>query len=324
MTILVTGAAGFIGYHTCLALINRGEQVVGIDNLNEYYDVDLKKARLKNLKKHKQFKFRKLDITKEDRVVKLIKDNKIKRVIHLAAQAGVRYSLEHPEAYINSNINGHFSILNACIKTGCEHLIYASSSSVYGNDTKSPFLEKNPTKHPISLYAATKLSDELMSDTYTHLHGLTQTGLRFFTVYGPYGRPDMAYYKFTKAICEDKEITVYNDGDMSRDFTYIDDIVDGIMLSLDNPPLGVLHSSGHQVFNLARGQSINLLEFVNVIERSLGKKAKIKFAPMQPGDVKDTYASIDKSVGWLGYNPQTSIYRGIPQFVSWYKSYYNL
>jgi len=318
MTILVTGAAGFIGYHVCEALLTRGEKVIGIDNLNDYYNVKLKRARLKNLKKHKHFSFKKIDITNQKSLSKIV-TNDINRVIHLAAQAGIRYSLENPTAYIQSNIVGHFNILDACSKlNNFKHLVYASSSSVYGGNKDLPFSIEDRVDQPVSLYAATKRADELISHTYSHLYDLPQTGLRFFTVYGPWGRPDMAYYSFTKDIFEEKLIQIFNYGDMKRDFTYIDDIVFGVLAALDNPPIG------HQLYNLGNHQSEPLMRFIEVIENSVGKKALIDFRPMQLGDVKETYANIKESRNDLGFEPTVSIDKGIPLFVDWYRKYHKV
>lgn len=317
MTILVTGAAGFIGYHVCEALLARGEEVIGIDDLNNYYDTNLKRARLANLNKHKHFSFRFLNIIDQPKLEKAMKN--VDQVVHLAAQAGIRYSLENPTAYIESNILGHFAILEACRNLNqCKHLVYASSSSVYGGNTNLPFTIEDRVDQPISIYAATKRAGELMSYTYSHLYNLPQTGLRFFTVYGPWGRPDMAYYIFTKAIFEEKPIRVFNNGNMKRDFTYIDDIVSGVLSTLDNPPIG------HKLYNLGNSKSEQLMHFIEVIEDAVGKKARIKKLPMQPGDVKETYADIKSSIQDLNFNPTTTIEEGIPKFVDWYRKYHKV
>ena len=321
MTILITGAAGFIGYHVSNKLLERGEKVIGIDNLNNYYDINLKKDRLKNLNQNLNFTFYNTDISNKESLDLLRNQHKdIKNIIHLAAQAGVRYSLENPFAYINSNLVGHATILETCRNLdNFEHLVYASSSSVYGGNKKLPFSTSDTVDHPLSLYAATKKSDELLSHSYSHLYNIPTTGLRFFTVYGPWGRPDMATFLFTKAISEGKPIDVFNNGDMHRDFTYIDDIVEGTISALDNPAQG---KPPYKVYNLGNNNSENLMDFIGLIEESLGKKAEINFKPMHPGDVKETYADIEDTKKDLGFSPKTSIQQGLPKFVEWYKSYY--
>ena len=317
MTVFVTGAAGFVGYHVCEALLARGDEVIGIDNLNNYYDTNLKRARLANLNKHKYFSFEFLNIIDQPKLEKAMKD--ADQIVHLAAQAGIRYSMEEPLAYIDSNILGHINVLEACRNLNqCKHLVYASSSSVYGENTTLPFSVDDRVDQPISLYAATKRAGELMSYTYSHLYDLPQTGLRFFTVYGPWGRPDMAYYSFTKAIFEEKPIRVFNHGNMKRDFTYIDDIVSGVLSALDNPP------TEHKLYNLGNSRSELLMHFIEVIEDAVGKKAIIDLQPMQPGDVKETYADIKSSIQDLNFNPTTTIDEGIPRFVSWYRKYYKV
>lgn len=324
--ILVTGAAGFIGFHTAMRLLGQGEHVVGIDNVNDYYDVRLKEARLEKLKAHKNFTFVKLDIADKEAMEKLWQDHgPFTRVIHLAAQAGVRYSLENPYAYINSNIIGHLIILELCRHTkGFEHLVYASSSSVYGGNKKLPFSVQDRVDTPISLYAATKRSDELMSHTYSHLFNIPQTGLRFFTVYGPWGRPDMALFIFTKAMCEGKKLPVFNNGKMKRDFTYIDDIVSGIIGTLHNPPKETQGQAPARVLNIGNTKSENLMDFIALIEKELGKKADIEFLPMQDGDVSETYADVAETTEITGYKPTTSINEGVPKFIAWYKEYYKV
>ena len=326
MSIFITGVAGFIGYHVCEALLKRGETIIGVDNLNSYYDVQLKKARLNKLKRHKKFTFHRLDITDGKLIEETMGDSgDVDKVIHLAAQAGVRYSLENPTAYIETNILGHFSVLKACIRLeSCQHLVYASSSSVYGGNTDLPFSINDRVDHPVSIYAATKRADELISDSYSHLYRLPQTGLRLFTVYGPWGRPDMAYYSFTKAIFEGKPIRVFNYGDMKRDFTYIDDIVNGVLAALDSPPVDNTISPPHKIYNLGNNKSESLMHFINVIENAVGKKAIIDLQPMQPGDVKETYADITESKNDLNFKPTISIDEGIPRFVSWFKEYYRV
>lgn len=324
--ILVTGAAGFIGFHSSMRLLEAGESVVGIDNLNNYYDVTLKEARLKKLQEHANFTFVKIDISDKDGMEKLwVEQGAFTRVIHLAAQAGVRYSLENPHAYINSNIMGHLNIIEQCRHTkGFEHLVYASSSSVYGGNTKLPFSVQDRVDSPISIYAATKKSDELMSHAYSHLFRIPQTGLRFFTVYGPWGRPDMALFIFTKAICEGKKLPVFNNGQMKRDFTYIDDIVSGIIGVLKNPPTVEDGKTPARVLNIGNTKSENLMDFVKLIENELGKKADIEFMPMQDGDVHETYADVSETTAITGYKPTTSINEGVPKFIEWYKTYYRI
>lgn len=319
-TILVTGAAGFIGFSVAERLLQDGHKVVGIDNLNDYYDVALKDARLNILKQHPGFDFVKIDISdKEGMDAFWTQKGPFTKVIHLAAQAGVRYSLENPHTYVTSNSMGHLVLMDLCRHTdGFEHFVYASSSSVYGANSKLPFSVKDPVDHPVSLYAATKRGCEMMSESYARLYKMPQTGLRFFTVYGPWGRPDMALYSFTKNILDGKPIEVFNGGEMKRDFTYIDDIVSGVIASLNTPPEGDVP---HRLFNLGNTKSENLMDFVHLIEKATGKKAEIEFKEMQKGDVHETYADIAESRDILGYNPKTSIEEGVPQFVDWYKSY---
>ncbi|MDA0782550.1 MAG: NAD-dependent epimerase/dehydratase family protein [Rickettsiales bacterium] len=322
MTILITGAAGFIGYHVAKKLLERGEKIIGIDNLNDYYDVNLKKDRLELLKQSINFAFYHTDISGANVINDIAsKHRDINKVVHLAAQAGVRYSLENPFAYINSNLVGHAVILEMCRNLdNFEHLVYASSSSVYGGNTKLPFSTKDSVDHPLSLYAATKKADELLSHSYSHLYNIPTTGLRFFTVYGSWGRPDMATFLFTKAISEGKPIDVFNNGDMRRDFTYIDDIVEGTISALDNPPSG---KPPYKVYNLGNNTSENLMDFIGIIEESLDKKAEINFKPMHIGDVKETYADIEDTKKDLGFSPKTTIRQGLPKFIEWYKSYYS-
>lgn len=320
--ILITGVAGFIGFHTALKYLQDGVAVVGLDNLNDYYDVKLKQDRLEILKKYDDFSFHKIDISNLDVLKNLWQtEGGFVRVIHLAAQAGVRYSLENPHAYVNSNLVGHLNILEMCRYTDdFEHLVYASSSSVYGGNTDLPYSTEQKVDSPVSLYAATKRSDELMSHSYSHLYKIPQTGLRFFTVYGPWGRPDMSYFLFTKAISERKPINVFNNGDMRRDFTYIDDIVSGIVESLRTPPSG---PTPCDILNLGNNRSEKLMDFIEVIEESLGVKAEKHFMPMQPGDVQETYADISHTQSTIKYTPKTSIQEGLPKFIQWYKDYYN-
>ncbi|MCE3233373.1 MAG: nucleotide sugar epimerase [Rickettsiaceae bacterium] len=319
MTILLTGAAGFIGYHVSKALLERGEEVVGIDNLNDYYDVNLKYSRLEQLKQHKNFTFYHIDISNKVEVDEMAEKYHFDKVVHLAAQAGVRYSLENPFAYVNSNLLGHMVILEMCRNLNVKHLVYASSSSVYGGNTKLPFSVEDSVDTPLSLYAATKKADELLSHSYSHLYKFPTTGLRFFTVYGPWGRPDMATFLFTKAILAGKPIDVFNNGDMKRDFTYINDIVKGTIAALDNKPA---NTPPYKVYNLGNHNAENLMHFISVLEKLLGKKAEINFLPMHPGDVKETYADITAAQKDLGFAPTTSIEDGLEKFVEWYSEYY--
>jgi UDP-glucuronate 4-epimerase len=332
LKILVTGSAGFIGMHVCLHLLEQGHEVVGCDNLNDYYDPALKQARLDTLRAHPEFSFHRVDIADSKAVADLFGTG-FSRVVHLAAQAGVRYSLENPRAYVDSNIVGFLNILEACRHQGCEHLVFASTSSVYGANRKLPFSEHDNTDHPISLYAATKKSNELMAHAYSHLFGLPATGLRFFTVYGPWGRPDMSPYRFTRAIVEGKPIDVYNQGEMQRDFTYIDDIVQGVLGVLDlipkaDPAFGPLQpdpassAAPWRLYNIGHNQPVELLTFIETIERAVGKKAILKLLPMQPGDVPATYADIDELHQAVGYTPRTSLEEGVRRYVEWYRHYY--
>jgi UDP-glucuronate 4-epimerase len=325
MTVLITGAAGFIGMHVATALLERGESVIGLDNLNDYYDPALKNARLERLKAQARFRFRHADIASAPALKEAFADPAIDRVVHLAAQAGVRYSLTHPEAYIQSNIIGHFNILEACRHhRGLQHLVYASSSSVYGGNTKLPFSIDDRVDNPVSLYAATKAADELMSHCYSHLYGFASTGLRFFTVYGPWGRPDMSAYIFTRAILRGEPITVFNRGDMQRDFTYIDDIVSGVLAALDHPPVRKDGMPPHRRYNLGNHRSEKLMRFIELIERATNHKAVIELADMQPGDVKETYADIEAAKRDLGFAPRTSIDEGIPRFVAWFRQHHGV
>ncbi|MGQ0528089.1 MAG: NAD-dependent epimerase/dehydratase family protein [Alphaproteobacteria bacterium] len=323
--ILVTGTAGFIGFHTALRLLQRGEDVVGIDNLNDYYDVNLKQARLQQLENFTNFKFVKLDISDRSGMKKLWEmHGPFKRVVHLAAQAGVRYSLINPYAYISSNCMGHLTVMEMCRHTeGFEHLVYASSSSVYGGNEKLPFSVEDDVSKPLSLYAATKRSNELMSQSYAHLYNMPQTGLRFFTVYGPWGRPDMALFIFTKAISEGEKVPLFNYGNMKRDFTYIDDIVDGVLGVLDHPPV-IEKEAPHRVLNIGNTRSEDLTDFVRIIEKELGKKADIDMQGMQAGDVAQTYADVAETTRIVGYHPKTKITEGVPRFIAWYKDYYGV
>lgn len=327
MTVLVTGVAGFIGHYVALALLDRGERVLGIDNLNDYYDVRLKQARLKRFEGRNGFAFQKLDIA-DHRAVLALKDRfvDIDRIVHLAAQAGVRYSLVNPFAYMDSNGTGHLALLElARALPRCRHMVYASSSSVYGANSKLPFSIDDRTDTPVSLYGATKKATELMSRSYAHLFRLPLTGLRFFTVYGPWGRPDMAAYLFADRILKGEPIPVFGQGEMKRDFTYIDDIVAGILAALDRPPGDGGHDDPpHRVYNLGNNRSEKLLRFIDLLERELGAKAKLDLQPMQLGDVRETYADIEASRRDLGFQPTTPIDVGIPRFVAWYKGYHGV
>jgi len=331
MKILVTGTAGFIGFHLAKKLLERGDEVIGIDNINDYYDVNLKYARLNELgieahdcksneiirsSKFPNHKFVKMDLADKPAMEELFKTQKFDAVCNLAAQAGVRYSIENPDAYIQSNIVGFMNILECCRHYNVNNLCYASSSSVYGLNTKQPFSTTDKTDTPISLYAATKKSNELMAHTYSHLYGIKTTGLRFFTVYGPWGRPDMSPILFADAITQDKEIKVFNHGDMSRDFTYIDDIVDGIINVIDNP------SEKYSIYNIGNNAPVQLLEFIQTLENAFGKTAKKFFMDMQPGDVKSTYADIDDLVRDFDYKPDTDLTDGIGEFAKWYREFY--
>lgn len=322
MKILLTGAAGFIGMHTAKRLLARGDEVVGLDNLNDYYDVNLKKNRLLKLTESKNFRFVKIDLTDETNIKKLFEDEKFNAVVHLAAQAGVRYSLTHPQAYISSNVAGFCNILEACHCYPIEHLVYASSSSVYGGNTKLPFAEDDSVDHPVSLYAVTKKTNELMAHTYSHLYQLPTTGLRFFTVYGPWGRPDMALSLFTQAILNGEPIRVYNYGRMRRDFTYVDDIVEGVLRVLDRPPS--TESTPYKIFNIGNNKPVELLDFIACLEEALGKRASKEFLPLQDGDVPETYADTQALNQWVGYVPTTEITQGIGKYVDWYRSYYGV
>ena len=323
MPILVTGAAGFIGYHVSAALLERGEEVVGVDIVNDYYDVRLKEARLERLQKQTGFTFYKVDITDIEAMNEVVAaTGELQSVVHLAAQVGVRYSITNPFEYVQANLLGHMSILEICRnQPNFKHLVYASSSSVYGGNSKLPFSVDDRTDLPISLYAATKKADELMSYCYGHLYGFSQTGLRFFTVYGPWGRPDMAIYIFCKAIFEGRTIPVFNNGDMKRDFTFIDDIVSGVIASLDKPPVSNNNQAPCRLYNIGNHCSEPLMRVIGLIEETLGKKAKIDFQPMQPGDLKESFADIGSIKTDLGYEPKTPIDIGIPKFVDWFKAY---
>ena len=325
MKVLVTGAAGFIGYYVTLQLLSRGDQVIGVDNLNDYYDVSLKQARLEQIAKHPQaanFKFIKLDLADVEATDQLFKQEKFDRVVHLAAQAGVRYSLQNPNAYVQSNLVAFTNVLEGCRYSQVKHLVYASSSSVYGGNTKMPFSEKDTVDTPVSLYAATKKANELMAHTYSHLYGLPTTGLRFFTVYGPWGRPDMSPFLFAEAILNNKPIKVFNHGDMMRDFTYVDDIVEGVIRVLDKPatPQEGSHVP-YRIFNIGNSQPEKLMDFIGIMENAFGKAAEKEFLPMQAGDVKATYADTSALEAWVEFKPQTSLKEGVKKFVAWYIEY---
>jgi UDP-glucuronate 4-epimerase len=333
MKILVTGAAGFIGMHVALRLLERGDEVVGIDNLNDYYDPRLKTARLENLKIHARFRFQRIDIADEKAIAALFADERFERVVHLAAQAGVRYSLENPQAYIQSNLLGFANILEACRHGDVQHLVYASSSSVYGANARLPFSVRDEVNHPVSLYAATKKSNELMAHSYSHLYRLPTTGLRYFTVYGPWGRPDMAPWLFTRAILEAHPINVFNHGKMRRDFTFIDDIAEGTVRVLDRiatpkPGFDAQHPdpgsslAPYRVYNIGNHQPVELLTFIETIERSLGHKAKKNLLPMQPGDVAATCADVSDLMRDTGFVPGTSLTDGIARWTAWFCDYH--
>lgn len=335
LKILVTGAAGFIGMHTALRFLKRGDEVIGVDNLNSYYDVNLKKARLAKLNDYENFSFYKINIADRTQVQKLFESERPVKVIHLAAQAGVRYSIVNPYEYIDSNIQGFINILEGCRNKNIAHLVYASSSSVYGGNTSLPFSENQNVDHPCSLYAATKKSNELMAHSYSHLFELPTTGLRFFTVYGPWGRPDMALFKFIKAIFEKSPIEIFNHGKMIRDFTFVDDIVEGVVRVTDklasinnefNPknPSPSTSNNPFRIFNIGNNQPISLLDYIDTLEKTLGIEAKKIYLPMQPGDVPETTADTQALYNWINFKPNTSIEVGIKSFVEWYLEYYNL
>jgi len=314
-TYLVTGAAGFIGFHVSRALLERGDRVLGLDNLNDYYDVSLKEARLHLLQEHEHFTFYKEDLANREGLTRIFEQNRIQVVCNMAAQAGVRYSLVNPFAYQSSNLEGFLNLIHLSKEQRVENFVYASSSSVYGNNKKVPFSVQDRVDTPISLYAATKKANELVAHTYSHLYGLPCSGLRLFTVYGPWGRPDMALFIFTKAITKNQPIEVYNFGKMRRDFTYIDDIVQGVLASMDRPV-------PYAIYNLGNSRAVDLLYFIECIEKELGKKAEKKMLPMQPGDVVETYADISESERNLGFQPTTRIEEGIASFINWYRSFY--
>jgi UDP-glucuronate 4-epimerase len=322
MKILITGVAGFIGYHLAQRLLAEGNEVYGIDNLNDYYDVALKQARLNRLLPQPNFKFQHLDISDRALIEELFLANKFDSVVHLAAQAGVRYSLHNPHTYVDSNLVGFTNILEGCRHSQIKHFVFASSSSVYGANTKIPFAVSDNVDRPISLYAATKKANELMAHAYSHLYQIPITGLRFFTVYGPWGRPDMAYFKFVKAIIEDRAIDVYNFGKMKRDFTYIDDVIEGIVRIVDRPPNNSRDRLAYKLYNLGNNNPVELQEFIATIEQIIGKSARKNLLPIQPGDVMSTYADIDELIQDFGFQPTTSIAVGLEKFVQWFRKYY--
>jgi len=335
MNTIITGSAGFIGYSLSEKLLERGANIIGIDNHNDYYDPKLKETRLKRLTKYSNYKHYRINLSDRMRLDEVFKNHKIQKVVNLAAQAGVRYSMENPLAYINSNIVGFAHILENCRHHKIEHLVYASTSSVYGANTKMPFSEHDSVNHPLSVYAASKKSNELMAHAYSHLYQLPTTGLRFFTVYGPWGRPDMALFKFTKSILEEEPIDVFNYGKHTRDFTYIDDIVEGIIKTLNNPATINIDWNSNQpdpanskapwrIYNIGNNKPVQLMDYIDALEKTLGKKAKINFLPLQPGDVLDTYANIDNLRMKFNYKPSTSTIDGVSNFVKWYKDYFQI
>jgi len=350
LKILVTGAAGFIGFHLVKRLLERGDEVIGLDSINSYYDVNLKYGRLSEtgisqeeieygkMVKSTQFEnynFIQLNLEDRENILRLFRNESIERVCNLAAQAGVRYSIENPFSYIDSNIVGFINILEGCRHSGVEHLAYASSSSVYGLNESMPFATKDNVDHPMSLYAASKKANELMAHTYSHLYNLPTTGLRFFTVYGPWGRPDMALFLFTKAILEGKPIDIFNFGDMKRDFTYVDDIVEGVLRVIDHPPEGNIEWSGkspdpgssaapYKIYNIGNNNPVKLMDFIEAIEDCIGRKAEKNLLPLQPGDVPATYANVEDLIANLGYKPNTPIKEGIKKFIDWYRTFYSI
>jgi UDP-glucuronate 4-epimerase len=333
-TVLVTGVAVFIGYHVAERLLGLGASVIGVDNLNDYYDVRLKEARLARLSPRPGFRFLRIDVADDVRMREMFAEFRPARVIHLAAQAGVRYSLIHPHAYTESNVRGFLNILEGARATSVEHLVFASSSSVYGADTRQPYSEHQAVDHPVSLYAATKRANELMAHSYAHLFNIPSTGLRFFTVYGPWGRPDMALFQFTRGILHDEPISVFNRGEMIRDFTYIDDVVEGVVRILDKPPLPnpawnsedpdpPTSRAPYRIYNIGNHNPVRLLDYIAALERSLGKQAKMNLLPLQPGDVLSTFADVSDLEAAVGFHPTTTIEDGIRAFVNWYREYYH-
>jgi UDP-glucuronate 4-epimerase len=335
MKILVTGAAGFIGMHVAQKLLQRGDDVIGIDNLSNYYDVTLKEARIARLAAQPNFRFEKIDVSNTGELLTLFAREKPERVMHLAAQAGVRYSLSHPQAYLDANLQGFLNILEACRHHEVQHLAFASSSSVYGSNTSLPFSEQQNIDHPLSLYAATKKANELMAHTYSHLFRLPTTGLRFFTVFGPWGRPDMALFLFAKAILENRSIEIFNNGNMTRDFTYIDDIVESIVRVIDKAatpslefdmanPNPVTSNAPYRIFNVGNSQPIPLMDYISALENAIGREAIKQFLPLQPGDVPNTAADTSALEQWINFKPNTPVQYGISEFVSWYREYYRV
>ena len=335
MDVLITGAAGFIGHSLSKKLLARGDRVIGVDNLNDYYDVNLKKARLAQLQTHESFSFYQYNLEDAEKLNAVFKSKQPQRVVNLAAQAGVRYSLENPQAYVSANLVGFVNILEACRHHGVEHLVYASSSSVYGANTNMPFSVHNNVDHPISLYAASKKSNELLAHTYSHLFNLPCTGLRFFTVYGPWGRPDMALFKFTRAILNDEPIDVFNHGKHKRDFTYIDDIVEGVICTLDriapgnaewdsDQPDPASSKAPYRLYNIGSNNPVELMHYIAVLEQALGKQAEKNFLPMQAGDVPVTFADVDALMNDIGYKPTTPVETGVARFVEWYRDFYQV
>ena len=335
MKLLVTGGAGFIGAALCQRLLDRGDEVLAVDNLNDYYEVNLKLARLENLQKSGHFEFIKLDIADRDAMSGLFQGQGFDVVVNLAAQAGVRYSIDNPARYIDSNLVGFGNILEGCRHQNCGHLVYASSSSVYGGNLKQPFSENDPVDHPVSLYAATKKANELMAHTYSHLYQLPATALRFFTVYGPWGRPDMAFFKFTRMILAGEKIPVYNNGRLTRDFTYIDDIVEGVMRVIDVPatadsgfdhsrPVPASSTAPHRIYNIGNGSRVELMDYIHALEDALGIQAQYQMMPMQPGDVESTNADMSRLSSQFDYQPSTDISEGLSRFVAWYRDYYEV
>lgn len=335
MQVLVTGAAGFIGYHVARLLLERGDAVVGLDNMNDYYDVSLKEARLAQLQPMSGFEFARIDLADREAMDELFEAGGFDRVIHLAAQAGVRYSIENPHAYVDSNVVGTLHVLEGCRHNDVEHLVYASTSSVYGANTNMPFSVHQNVDHPLALYAATKKANELMAHSYSHLYGLPTTGLRFFTVYGPFGRPDMALFLFTKKILAGEPIDVFNYGNHRRDFTYVDDIVQGVVRSMDHvaqpdaawnsdEPDPATSSAPYRIYNIGNNRPVELMNYIAVLEDCLGRKSEKNMLPMQPGDVPDTYADSQSLVDAVGYQPATPVEEGVARFVEWYVDYYNI
>lgn len=334
MKLLVTGAAGFIGFHTARRLLERGDEVVGLDNLNAYYDPGLKAARLEILRRHAAFRFVKIDVADREAMDALFRAEKFQRVVHLAAQAGVRYSIDNPHVYVQSNITGFLHVIEGCRHHSVEHLVYASTSSVYGSNTRMPFSEQQNTDHPLTLYAATKKANELMAHSYSSLYGLPTTGLRFFTVYGPWGRPDMALFLFTRNILAGAPIEVFNGGRHRRDFTYIDDIVEGVVAAVDHvaapdpswdsqAPGPATSSAPYKIYNIGNQQPVELLRYIDVLERCLGRRAQKNLLPMQPGDLPDTWADVEALAREVGYRPGTDLEKGVKRFVEWYLGYYH-